>query len=297
MSEDETVNTAIAAYLAKAQLEDLTEIEDHLRTLTAELRATGMPAVAAVTEASRRLGDPHAITREHARVRTPFGAPLSRWRAHGVALLLVPALGYLAIEAITGTGLWSLLGLALAGLTLVGIAVVLRPPWIRPVLLGALGFSVLQTFANPQPLMVLWPLCALALFAPWRPGELSRGGAALALLVWANFAVTYGMAVQTFTAGTSTWASAPFDVAFVAAIVATCGSALRARWSALAAACSSLALAGASIAMWSAFHGRRAFEVGDDSLFLLLSVVLGAVASATAALLARPAARPRAATA
>lgn len=54
----------------------LDEIEDHMRSLVADLRATGMPTANAITEAAERLGDPREVAREHARVRTSFGAKL-----------------------------------------------------------------------------------------------------------------------------------------------------------------------------------------------------------------------------
>src|SRR6266567_2391935 len=54
-------------------------LADGRRALVDELQRT-MPAAEALTEAARRLGDPKAIAREHARVRTPFGTKLSRAR-------------------------------------------------------------------------------------------------------------------------------------------------------------------------------------------------------------------------
>ncbi|NVB77954.1 MAG: hypothetical protein HOV81_06120, partial [Kofleriaceae bacterium] len=68
---------------------DLDELEDHLRELTCELRNAGMSAAEAVTEAARRLGDPRQLAREHARVRSRFGPPLSAGRAWSAAALFV----------------------------------------------------------------------------------------------------------------------------------------------------------------------------------------------------------------
>ena len=97
------VEQAIEHYRARLAAEaelargDLAEIEDHLRTLIDALREDGLPAGEAIVEAARRLGDPRQLAREHARVRTPFGAKLSRARAWSACALLLP---YLVLHAV-----------------------------------------------------------------------------------------------------------------------------------------------------------------------------------------------------
>lgn len=96
--EDSEIDAAVAAYTAELQAEaelgraEVGELEDHLRATIGDLREHGLPASHAIAEAARRLGDPRAVARESARVRSPFGAKLSRARAWSIVALMVPLL-------------------------------------------------------------------------------------------------------------------------------------------------------------------------------------------------------------
>ena len=93
---------------------DLDEIEDHLRSLALELRANGLTGLEAVTEAARRIGEPALVAREHARVRSAFGARLTRLRSWGAAALLAPfGVYYAATAGGPGAIMWLLLIAAL----------------------------------------------------------------------------------------------------------------------------------------------------------------------------------------
>ena len=91
---EDVIATYKRELVAEAELArgDLDEIEDHLRVLATELRDRGMPRIEATIEACRRLGDPRAVAREHARVRSPFGARLSKLRAYSAVALIAPIL-------------------------------------------------------------------------------------------------------------------------------------------------------------------------------------------------------------
>src|ERR1700735_2503737 len=95
-NDDEDIARYRAQILAEAELSrgELDEIEDHLRSLAADLREHGTPSGEAIALACQRLGDPRDLAREHARARSRFGARLSRARAWSAAALLAAPLAY-----------------------------------------------------------------------------------------------------------------------------------------------------------------------------------------------------------
>jgi hypothetical protein len=229
---------------------DLDEIEDHLRALAGELRNGGMPDLEATIEACRRLGDPRAVAREHARVRSPFGARLSKLRTYSALALIAPIMIQAAHGVANGSGLYSRFGMELALATVLSIALAARLTWARPIVLaGMLCFSleiligVNAGVANP-----LWlvPYVGTALFVmPWRRTELTAGGLALALGVWSYTAAAFAMNFAITTHGRSDWRPVSYGalVALFTAVIATTGGVLRARWGALAGLVSAVALA------------------------------------------------------
>jgi hypothetical protein len=238
------VDEAIEAYrrqlLAEADLsaQDLDEIEDHLRSSTDALRATGMPAVEAVSEAARRLGEPRELAREHARVRGAFGARLSWARRISVALCLAPSLWNLG-HATYSFGATSAIGIVMVCEAALVAALLTGVSWARPLLLGVMGFVVaifgLELLRMPQAhlhgwacLSALGDVGALVFLIPWRRGELSPAGVTLVL--------------QGCVIAAALPSSVPL-ASVVAAVVATLGCILRARWSALAGATSTVIVA------------------------------------------------------
>ena len=283
MSKD--VEAAIAAYrraltnTAELARTDLDEIEDHLRTLGDELHATGMPALDAVREAARRLGDPAELAREHARVRPPFGAKLSRTRAWSAAALLGVLLGtYITSLPSPGSWAWTavfpLLELG-CGIVL-WIGLVARLSWARAILLGSFAcFSTLWLVALAfVPGFQLGPitlaqLALVAFLAPWHRRDLSPAGVALALQVWA-YAIAGSIPLTVQLSGVAM-------IAIAAATLATIGTVLRARWSAVFAVVSALAIAGATTQLAS----DTAFLASDMAFVALLAT--GAVAATISA--------------
>ncbi len=294
---DGEVASAIRGYrdqvVAEAELArgDLDEIEDHLRTLTDELRGTGMPAALAVTEAAHRLGDPRELAREHARVRSAFGAKLSRTRAWSAAMLLAPMLVYFGISVLPYEGWWSRAGLELGFGAVLLVALVARLSWARPVLLGGMGFFVLPAALwlgvapGSTPLWLVWQLGIVAFLVPWHRRELTAAGAGMALQVWGYGAAALALGFQVTTNDGSWSAVAPAaQIALGAAIVATTGQLLRARWSAVASGVSTFTLLLAMHEMWS-----LTFRFAHPDLYrvcLLGMIASGAAASAASTLLA-----------
>lgn len=257
------IDAAIDAYrtalVSEAELArgDLDEIEEHLRSLCDELTATGMPAAEAITEAARRLGEPKALAREHARVRSPFGAKLSRARAwSAVALMLVILVGdalFISRHAEWSLALFrSTLGIQFAFGVVLAVALALRLTWARPIIFGGAAFitipSAVWLLESPTP-NPLWLAChagAVVFLWPRRRGELTAASYALALQVWAFFAATYAFDFQY-----PGIAFAPAArIAFFAAIVATAGGIVRARWGAIASAVSAVSLVVAMVELW-----------------------------------------------
>ena len=244
---ERAIDEAIAQYsqelAAEASLAkgDLAEIEDHLRSLIDELRAhqPHQPLAQAIAQAKQRLGQPRALAREHARVHGSFGPPLSRLRAWSAVALLVPMLidgaVHLDVYAYSARLIFELL--AGAGLA---IGLVAGRGWARPVLFaGALFWSVpmLVSFAiyglNP-----VWLACHLgiaAFLAPWRWREVTRASVALSLQIWALGAAMMVLSYQITTKlGETVYVTPAAQLAFGAAVLATIGGIVRARWSALA---------------------------------------------------------------
>ena len=275
------------AHLARA---DLAEIEDHLRTLAAELRATGMPAGEAIAEAARRLGDPRTVAREHARVRTPFGARLSRARTWSAAVLLLPFVLFavrtaLDLGAATHAGVDAMMAVTL----IVGLCT--GRTWARPILLGGMAFFLLPTLLAlamwPEPLVYIWlvgQLGVIAFVMPWRRGELAPCGWALALQVW-----SYGAASLTLgffysdTGGGALLVAPAAMVATGAAVAATLGIMLRARWAAIASLAVALPLALAFVEL-ATFEARlpwpnmyRALLLGSMGSAVIASLVASVI--------------------
>lgn len=288
---------AIAKYRAElragAELADgdLDEIEDHLRSLTDELRGRGMPAAEAVTEAARRLGEPRAIAREHSRVRSAFGARLSTARVWSVIALLVPMAVYSIVVRYPYLGLWNRYNLEVAvELFLVG-ALVARMGWARPVLLGAAASSLVLTLClhafivEPEPLWIVWNVGLFAFLVPWRRGEITASGFALIGFVWAYTAASWALSFQVTTPD-------GIDIMFVWTAVVTCvatsaasaGAILRARWSSVAGGVATVALAITTyqlVGLSVKLTGASAFEVmlvgfvGSGTLAAAIGSVLG----------------------
>jgi plasmid stabilization system protein ParE len=260
MSDDTEIDQAIEAYRAELMAEaelargDLEEIEDHMRALIDQLRASG--AIDAIAEARQRLGDPKAIAREHARVRGAFGARLSRTRAWSAAVLMIPILWMYAGSTVAHTGLVSRWGLQLSVGVVLVTALIARLSWARALLLAGLTFYlVLAGFdscvGSRSPIDLVLSVGAIGFLAPWRRDEISGAGAALALQVWAYSAASFALIFQYSSPDRMIVPVAgAAQIAFVAAIVATAGAMLRARWSAIAATVSAATLIVALTELW-----------------------------------------------
>jgi hypothetical protein len=229
---------------------DLEEIEDHLRVLASELRDRGMPRIEAVTEACRRLGDPREVAREHARVRSPFGARLSKLRAYSALALIAPILIQAARGVAAGRGLYSTSGMELVLSMVLAVALAARVTWARPIVLaGMICFSleiVLGVYARTSNPLWLVPYVGTVLFVmPWRRVELTASGLALALSVWSYTGAAFAMNFAITTHGRTDWRPVSYGavLALFTAVIATMGGVLRARWGSLAGLVSAVALA------------------------------------------------------
>lgn len=254
------IDDAVARYRERIASEadvgraTLDEIEDHLRLLVDDLRAQGMPAALAVTEAAKRLGDPSELAREHARVRTPFGAKLPSWRALAVIALVLPqVLVNLGYENWNGYAEGAL-ALALCG------AMLRRSAWARATLLGVMAWNVLVVIASlalfggaPPAWTVACQLGAFAILVPWRRADLTATGWALAMLY------------PIYTAGSMMlfWKVSGFDgylpdpqLVLAATVIAGAGLVLRARWASFAAIG-----AVAALAPWVHFASVTTFRI------------------------------------
>jgi hypothetical protein len=297
--KDNEIDSAVAAYraevLAEAELAhaDVAELEDHLRSLIDELRTSGMPAAQAIAEAARRLGNPRAVAREHARVRTAFGARLSRLRAWSVVALMVPMLAD-GLANISRLLLCNQLEIAFGGV--VTLAMALRLTWARPILLGGIAFwSVwfvisLVSYPGVNPAWLVAYGGMLAFLVPGRRGELTGAGAALALQACAFSAASLSLAFQVSSSSGRELVAPAALIAFGAAVIATAGGVLRARWSALASAVSALTLA---IAFDELMRLRFAFGGGLMHAAMLVMIAAGTLSAVVGAVLAwRSAASP-----
>lgn len=282
---------AIATYRAQLRAEaeladgDLDEIEDHLRSLTDELRGRGLPVAEAVTEAARRLGEPREVAREHNRVRSAFGARLSKARTWSLVALLVPQLVYAAIVMIPHVGFWHHFVFEyLAGAFLCG-ALVMRMGWARPILLGGLAFFMIpQTVSvwafDVSPTYLVWHLGMLAFLVPWRRNELTPSGLALAAYVFAYGAASWTLSFQMTTPdGEHAYFAPTAIVACGGAALATVGAVLRARWSTIAGVASAVAIGVALVDLLGVD-----FRFPEHATLLEVSMIGSLAAGAMAAL-------------
>lgn len=265
---------------------DLDELEDHLRELTDELLTAGKPAAEAVTEAARRLGDPRQLAREHARVRSPFGVPLSTGRAlSGAALFMLP---FIALNADLDTELELSLSacLAAAVLAVIVIALAARMPWARAVTLGVTLQSLSVGLVVPHaPSALIWitDLGLLAFIMPWRRTEISFAAIILALQTWACVSGLTALLWVPGPDGALSLRSVSGTIALVCALAGCIGTARRARWSALTSAVSALALFGALTTLTT-----FPFNLGDTGELQPMpygAVGSGAIAATVAAVL------------
>lgn len=248
---DDVIEQYKSELLAEAELarDDLQEIEDHLRTLTEELCERGMPALEAVKAACGRLGEPRAVAREHARVRSPFGARLSRVRSVSAAALLLTLAIASYYYVIPRETMFSVPGLRTILHTMMVIALLARLTWARPIVLGGTAFFTFCAiqhqyvdFGDGLPWLV--PLVGTLLFVmPWRRGELRAAGYALALQALA-FGVATVAAGRFFAPGDRPpYHMAPAAlIALTALVIAVSGTVLRARWAALASGIAAITL-------------------------------------------------------
>jgi hypothetical protein len=257
---DDPVERAIAGYRAELAAnaaigaDEADELEDHLRTLIAELRGAGANTQAAIAAARARLGAPAAIATECARVRTAFGTRLDRGRTYAAGAILAVLATWAIVMVLPHIGVLSRFG-AESGFALILIAgLFARRTWPRAVLFGFSAMSAVTfTLFN-----AMWPgdvgmqlavvsFVALAmLLAPWRKGELARAGWALALWTmtyagsWAAFAIvmlragqdTHQVAPPATLAGFLVDRVLPASV-LIGVFVAGVGTGLRARWGAI----------------------------------------------------------------
>jgi hypothetical protein len=218
---------------------DLAEIEGDLRELIENLRARGIPLGEAIAEAARRLGDPRRGAREDARVRTPFGAKLSRLRAWSAAALLLPFVGSAMLAALD-VGVTTRAGVDASMVIVLFVAVCARLTWARPIVLGGMAFFVLPSLvalvAWPTPIGWMWlaaQLGVMAVLLPWRRRELGPVGWALVAQAW-NFGAASLALGYSRTPDVSSSLIAPAAVLAVAcSIAATLGIIMRGRWAAV----------------------------------------------------------------
>ena len=273
----------VAADLAA---DDVAELEDHLRALADELRATGLPAAIAVREAAHRLGDPQAIAREHARVRSPYGAPLSRARAWSAALLLAPYAALATVDVYyTGVAVQLLFTLGIAIVMLGALA--LRVPWARAAVLGALIAMTIPDlievatshYVTPYEIMRL--ICeagAVAFLAPWRRGELPQPARAVAFLGPAYASATAILQATTMIAKLDLSGAIAMPCVFATLILGL----RRSRWAVVPGTLGALALVGATAVRWQ-LHALAPI----DDVAMIASMMAGAAGLAASGALFR----------
>lgn len=288
MSDDE-IDAQIASYrralVAEADLArgDLDEIEDHLRLLTDELRAGGMPAAIAVAEAARRLGDPREVAREHARVRTPFGGRLSRLRAWSSAALFVPML-WSQGSLVQQFGMTSRFGVELAMALVMLAALVARISWVRPILLGVMASAAINSIAmfamwpEMSPLWIVGQLGIVAFLAPWRRRELTAPGIGLALAAWTYTSVVPVAGLYVVDGPLGPIATA----ALLCSALAVIGMIVRARWAAIACSGSALAIGAAIYEV----GGMTFWGDGPQEAYVFAHLAAGLVAATISAVVA-----------
>jgi hypothetical protein len=295
------VDDAIAKFRRRIQTEaklaesDLDELEDHLRELTDELRTAGMSAAEAVTEAARRLGDPRQLACEHARVRSPFGVPLSIGRALSAAVLfMIPQIVGLVNSFVNNAEMhhrpfplrvWFDMG----AMFFVPIALAARKTWARAVVLGLTVHILARLLLIPHPinpLALTWVIGVLAFVMPWRRKEVSPAAIALALQVWAYGSASWGDLLFFDQYETNA------TIALVCAAAACIGTVRGARWSAIASAVSALALFGMMFSELGELVMSR-HEFNGYWLETFGRVASGAIAASAAAFLGWRATRSR----
>jgi hypothetical protein len=307
MSEpDEVVRQYRAALLAEAELDrrDLDEIEDHLRSLAEELQTTGLSQADAIREACRRLGKPHALAREHARVRSPFGARLSRARAWSAAALLAPwwwSFAKLTLVEVRGMapGITSIFGINLVIASAVMLGLLARMSWARAILVGALSWLMVDRAIgwvgdgpphDPREVARIACMAGAFLFVvPWRRRELAAPGYAIALLAWTYHGANVVSSFQLGSPDQLPVTDLVGGVAFFATLAAGLGVLVRARWAAVASLAASVSLVIAYTELRT-----RTFHTATPRLSAILwlgAVLVGAAAAATAAFLAWRSAR------
>ncbi len=293
--DDDAIATYSAELTAEAELArgDLAEIEDHLRSLIGELRDAGMPQAEAIAEACRRLGEPKKVAREHARVRSPFGAKLSRARAWSAAALLVSMLfgmWHVSLETFSHAITPFAVELVLYGAALV--ALVARVSWARPVIVGSLLTTAVRIIIwsaissrglAGMPWLVA-SVGALAFVIPWRRGEISPAGWALVLLAPAYNAAMSSLMVQMTAPHDLLVANPCGTIAFAGAIAAGIGIVTRARWASMAAAGTALALVATANQFWDLTV--RLHDPAATRAMLHGVLVVGSLAAAIVSVLA-----------
>jgi hypothetical protein len=163
--DDGDIARYCAQILAEAELSrsELDEIEDHLRSLAADLREHGSPSGEAIALACKQLGDPRELARELARARSRFGARLSRARAWSAAALLAAPIAYYGRNSLRW-GLFTIASLHLALWLSMVIALAARRTWARALVLGttatALAMQLLECVASGAALGALGALGA-----------------------------------------------------------------------------------------------------------------------------------------
>ena len=244
-----------------------------------------MSAAEAVTEAARRLGDPRQLAREHVRVRSPFGVPLSTGRALSAAILFIAPLivGLANLAGTSGPPLPMRRWFEIGATFFIAIALAARKTWARALVLGLTVHLLTRWLLLPHPIddPLLWlqHLGVLAFVMPWRRNEVSPAAIALALQVWAYGSASWGDLL--FFEQYETNAT----IALVCAAAACIGTVYRARWSAIASAVSALALFGMMFTeLGELVLSRREFSAYWLDSFA--TVVSGAIAASVAAILA-----------
>ncbi|HUJ58120.1 MAG TPA: hypothetical protein VLX92_06500 [Kofleriaceae bacterium] len=295
---DRTVEKAITTYCTELDAEaelasrDLAEIEDHLRALIDDLRGRGMPLGDAIAEAGRRLGAPRLVAREHARVRSPFGARIAPWRARSAAAIVAVLVVVGLVFDLPDGGVWSRFAFELGCGGVLAIALLARRGWARPILLGGLASGVavmaLSEWAFPQAISpwLVAQLGVVMFLAPWRRGELAPAGVALALQVWAYGVATFVLSFQVTTRGGPDLVAPAAQIALVAAMLATAGCVMRARWAAIASGLSAVTLGVALAQLAQLSFKFPALHPGGFRFGTLGLAASGALAAAVAAVVA-----------
>jgi hypothetical protein len=300
--EHAEVEHAVGAY--RAELEagadysaaDLDELEDHLRALIEVERLCGRTTAEAVEAARARLGAPAELAREHARVRSPFGARIGRARAWSAAALLIPFL-FVAIADIAqkGTLLSPTTVEVVLGCALLA-ALVARLSWARMFIAGSLASSLVWMLgwsvaygAQWFPLRIVCHAGALAFLLPWSRREVTPAGAALGLLGPAYGGATSLVAVQLTSQNGDAIAPWLGLLAVALVLLTGLGALLRSRWTVGAALAATSVLILGFIRVWPL--SPRFADPASFRALILGSIALGAASCIASASIARRNAR------